>query len=117
LNWPYADVGQCYPDNCPADNPRQTGATEVNTLGGWWGGDALYLLSYTFPHTASSLTLNFQGWNLQGPGDEFWGMDNLRVELLTSPPPEVIPEPATFTLLGGVLAMMAVVLRRRRATR
>lgn len=101
---------QCYPANCPASNPRWTGSVEHNTLHAPYT-DSVYLLSYTFPHTGSSLALTFRAWNLQGWSDEGWGMDNLRVEV-TGAPPSVIPEPATFAMLAGVLLVLAALRRR-----
>ncbi|MGL4515021.1 MAG: hypothetical protein ACRCT8_18200 [Lacipirellulaceae bacterium] len=61
----------------------------------------------TFPHTAGTLTVAWiasgSGW--QGPGDEAYGVDNVRVELLG------IPEPATFLI---ALTCVAGANRRRR---
>ena len=42
-------------------------------------------ISYTFPHTTTTLQISFYGRNLQGIDDESWGIDNVRVNLI--PPP------------------------------
>lgn len=102
---------QCYPANCPASNPRWTGSVEHNTLHAPWLTDSVYLLSYSFAHTGSSLALTFEAWGLQSSWDESWGIDNLRVEV-TGAPPSVIPEPATFAMLAGVLLVQAALRRR-----
>ncbi len=44
--------------------------------------DALYRdLTFTVPHTASSVALGFRGRGLQSIGDESWAIDNVRVLL------------------------------------
>jgi RHS repeat-associated protein len=71
-------------------NPM-TGATECYSLGymydipplGSEQMDSVYELSFTFPHTADSLTLDFAALGLQGIADESWGLDNVRVEVST----------------------------------
>jgi hypothetical protein len=65
-------------------------------------------------HSGSSLTLSFfasgAGW--QGGTDESWGIDNLRVSVLTLPDPQPVPEPETWLM---VLAGLGVLARIRRA--
>ncbi|MDI1446371.1 phospholipase D-like domain-containing protein [Polyangium sp. 6x1] len=76
---------QAYPDNWsnpPASHPSHTGAFEVNSLGYVWGGqpfDSVYHLKYERPHTASDVAFEFGAMNLQGVGDEGWGLDNVSV--------------------------------------
>lgn len=88
---------QAYPDSYP-DGVYDffTGATEIKTLGFmYYAGsiqDSVYHLSYTFPHTESSLILDFSAMNLQSLSDESWGLDNVSVTL--------IPEPCTIALVG-----------------
>jgi hypothetical protein len=68
--------------------------------------DAVYKLDFTFPHSTSSLVLDFSGSNLSPLSDESWGLDNVKVE--------VVPEPATIVLLtSGIIGL--IVARRRRA--
>lgn len=69
-----------------------------------------------FAHTGSSVTIEFwmEGEGLQSLDDESWAMDNLRVTAFnaTTPP---IPEPSTYALMLGGLALTAWLARRRRA--
>ena len=76
---------QAYPGTFPGDSQlARTGAAENNTLGYTYPGygevgDSVYNLSFTFPHSASSLILKFTG----GPGIEIaqsWGIDNVTVQ-------------------------------------
>jgi hypothetical protein len=83
-------AGQSYPGPYPSGYPSQTGALEVNTLGYWFGNevtplrptDSVYQLGQAFNHSGSSLELYFAGLNLQGIGDESWGLDEISVALL-----------------------------------
>ena len=71
---------QNYPDAYPGiEHPAQTGAAAVNSLGYGVYGDALYELTFTFPHSADTLVLDFSGSGLQDLSDESWGLDNVRV--------------------------------------
>lgn len=79
---------QAYPGNFPADfNPKLTGASEVNTLGYFFGldgkqvaCDAVYRIHYTFRHAGNKLQLRFAGdCNSSGLLDESWGLANVRV--------------------------------------
>jgi hypothetical protein len=47
--------------------------------------DAVYRLTVTFAHTAPSVTLDFNGVNLQDIADESWGLDNVSVEAINDP--------------------------------
>lgn len=71
---------QAFPDDVPAgDNAARTGSAEDDTLG--FIADSVYNLSFTFPHTASSLSLDFTGSGLDLL-DESWGLDNVKVEII-----------------------------------
>jgi hypothetical protein len=86
LRTTFDNVGgqQAYPDPYPGgDHPPQTGAAEINTLG--FGLDAVYQLSFTFPHAASTLVLTFSGIGLEDIGNESWGLDNVRVSVVGTP--------------------------------
>ncbi len=89
--------GQAFPDTYPAgSHPALTGASETNTLGFVVPGvgvmDSVYRHLSGFPHTASSLVLNFQGAGLAGLTEESWGLDNVRVYLTPNQgPPRLIP--------------------------
>ena len=124
---------QCFPSlfcNGPY-YPRQTGAVETNTLGVSYTrgynflGNAVYNLEFTFAHTASWLTLNWEGFRLEGlfpaysggplVDNESWGLDNLEVTT-DAASGEVVPEPTSFALVvTGALAIAVTARRRRRA--
>ena len=84
LHTTFSNVGditsQAYPDAYPGGaNPSRAGAAENNTLGYYaTGGDSVYALCFTFPHTGSALALDFS--SLQAISDESWGLDNVKVE-------------------------------------
>jgi uncharacterized protein (TIGR03437 family) len=64
-----------------ANSLPQTAAVAVNSLGYTFYGDAIYHLTFTFPHAADTLVLNFASSLCEGKGtdDESWGLDNVRV--------------------------------------
>ena len=71
-----------YPGNTgPPHNAPHTGAAEINSLGfpDFFGTGDVYDLCFTFPHSASSLVLDFSASGLQSLGDESWGLDNVTV--------------------------------------
>jgi hypothetical protein len=75
---------QNYPglSNDTASNPPQTGAVSTGTLGySDFFKDSLYHLSFEFPHTEPTLTLQFGSSLFEGKGtaDESWGLDNVVV--------------------------------------
>ena len=82
-NW--TSGAQSYPGNWgtpPPSYPGLTGATEVHSLGYLWSGqplDAVYHLEHALPHTGSEVAFEFGAMNLQGVGDEGWGLDNVSV--------------------------------------
>ncbi|MFA5293048.1 MAG: hypothetical protein WC496_08455 [Phycisphaerae bacterium] len=92
---------QSYPASYSSSQeyPAQTGAAETNTLGYEFYGDSVYNLSFTFTHSANSLTLSFAGLGLQDVCDESWGLDNVTVASSEF----AIPEPATvaFFIMAG----------------
>jgi len=72
------------------------------------GGESVYHLSFSFPHTARSVTLNFSGGpGLTSVGDESWGLDNVTVG--------AVPEPATSLLVGVGLVALARSKKRGRS--
>ena len=75
---------QSYPGSSgeAASNLPQTGATAIGILGySNFFKDSVYHLSFAFPHTESTLTLEFSSSLFEGKGtaDESWGLDNVVV--------------------------------------
>jgi len=110
-------ANQAFPDSYPAgDYPGLTGADETNTLGYVWGGvpvDSVYRhLTYSFPHTNSSVQVVFAGSNLQGIGDESWGLDNVELTLaVDSPTPwsRIVTQPQGQVIPLGSNAAFSVI--------
>ena len=76
---------QAFPGDFPGSSfPPGTGAAELGTLlypvGSDFVSDAVYKLRLTFPHTATSVKLNFNG-NHNG-SIERWGIDNIRLKFV-----------------------------------
>jgi len=88
-NWTILGFRQAFPGAFMlGDYPAQTGASATNTLGYIYDGfemNATYHLTYTFPHSASSLELEFSAQGLQNSADESWGLDNLLVRVNNMP--------------------------------
>jgi hypothetical protein len=86
-NWEIYDFRQAYPSTYPGgDYAPYTGAVEKNSLGytikagnDFIAQDAVYHLSFAFPHSAASLVFNFSASGLQPLADEGWGIDNIGV--------------------------------------
>lgn len=76
---------QAYPGTYPgAANTYMSGADETYSLGYFRNTtegvmDAVYDLSFVFPHVGSSVQLVFSTSSLQGLPDEAWGIDNVVV--------------------------------------
>jgi hypothetical protein len=75
---------QAYPQAYPASNPRGSGALSVNTLGysfsskdRYWQ-DSTYRVSFTIEHAPTTFSFTVTG-TMTATGDEFWGLDNVRV--------------------------------------
>lgn len=111
-----SQFNQAYPGSYPSGNfPSQTGAVERQTLGytfdnygyGVLPEDAVYHLSFTFPHNDPSLWISFYAQNLSSLADESWGLDNVTVSAVGT------PEPASFVLIVGGLLFMGAVFKRK----
>jgi len=84
--------GQAYPGPYPGGAfPDRFGAVESNSLGyiyadGNFSGviDTVYHLRFDFEHSNTNLALDFTGSGLQVLTDESWGLDNVKVALLTN---------------------------------
>ncbi|MFN8812689.1 MAG: PEP-CTERM sorting domain-containing protein [Acidobacteriota bacterium] len=75
--------------------------------------DSARAVSFTFSHSASSLTLSWRFPNTQGAPDEAFGIDNIVVsDNNTAPNNGEVPEPATIALTG--MALAALTFRKRR---
>lgn len=105
----FSGARQAYPDAFPGgDNPGLTGAAEIYTLGfiGQFGfEDSVYRLSFTFPHSASSLGLDFSASGLQFLADESWGLDNVTVELIADTSAPTGTTTYTYDELNRLTAM------------
>ncbi len=100
----FRNYPQAFPGNYPADSfAARSGAVENDTLG-YFEGDSVYDLSFTFDHTSGPLVLNFIG-TFPAVDPEQWGIDNLLVT--------AVPEPSA-SLLGIAAAMMLVPFIARR---
>jgi hypothetical protein len=86
-NNPKLKEDQSFQDYPRAHGKAQTGAAAVRTLGYTFFGDSAYHLSFTFPHAADTLVLDFASDLFEGKGteDESWGLDNVTVRLDDAP--------------------------------
>jgi len=80
----YSDHSQSYPANFgEGSNPPRTGANENNTLGYKFDNrpmDAIYVFSFTIPHSLTTLQLSFKASGLTADFlDEGWGIDNVYI--------------------------------------
>ncbi len=100
----------------------QTGATEANTLGYFYGGpeDAVYHLAFTFSDAASALSFSFAGGQTEDINNESWGLDNVVVQTNASPSAAPVPEASTVVSLSLLLALgcgsLTVRARRRKSS-
>jgi subtilase family serine protease len=94
----YGSTTQSFPRRYPeALFPLATGAAEHNTFGGQ-PMDAVYPLTFVIAHSADTAVFTFRGLNLQGAGDEAWGLDNAVVTASTQEePPDLVPSGLVFT--------------------
>jgi filamentous hemagglutinin family protein len=90
---------QAYPGRFPnEENFPRTGASENDSLGYQFGNnplDAVYQLSETFPHSQSSLQIDFSAQLTEGLDDESWGITNVNISLPNVSPETVISQPTT----------------------
>jgi formylglycine-generating enzyme required for sulfatase activity len=81
-NNPKTNSDSSYQDYPNANSPPWTGAFSRGTLGydGFFQ-DGIYRLQNTFPHSDTSVTLQFMSslFEGKGTGDEAWGLDNVIV--------------------------------------
>jgi hypothetical protein len=91
---------QDYPK--PLSRPQQ-GAAAVQALGYKFFGDSTYKLSFTFPHAAESLVLEFSSDLYEGKGaeDESWGLDDVTVSVEDEGGPAQAPPANQPSAEGG----------------
>lgn len=70
---------QTFPGEYPGFRLPGSGAAEQGTLG-YVGGDAVYTLSFTFPHSGSTFDLSFFASGIGNAPGAAWGLDNLDVQ-------------------------------------
>lgn len=109
---------QSFPDTLGAGSyPCATGAVAKDSLGYTFYGDAVYPLTFTFPHDSTLLVVDVFGGGLSDSQDESWGIDNVQVTLHeTAPgsPPPPTPELGSLALVGaGIVCIAACVIRRK----
>jgi hypothetical protein len=82
-NNPKLESDRSFQDYPRAASQPRTGATSAKTLGYGFFGDSVYALSFTFPHTADSLVIEFASDLFEGKGtdDESWGLDDVTVRI------------------------------------
>jgi YD repeat-containing protein len=102
---------QNYPDSFGTldYSNAESGSIEQNSLGFMFkrndlGGkivdmDSVYHLTYTFTHSASTLTLVFKGIGLQSLADESWGLNNI---VVASSGAQATDLTATATTTGSI---------------
>ncbi len=65
-----------------AGSPAKTGAVAVDTLGSYGGsGSATYHFEHTFDHWQPGLQFDFTGLGLSAGSGQYWGVDNVDVQL------------------------------------
>lgn len=114
---PSFTYSQSFPEGYPAENPPFTGASERNTLGylvdfgALYKGplDAVYRVYGSWEHTAPTIALYLQAWNLQDIADESWGIDNIVITTdspLEPPAPTEVRDEGAFTTSRSALSAM-----------
>ena len=98
-----------------AGSPPQTSASAVNALGYQFFGDAIYHLTFTFPHAGETLVLHFASslFEGKGVGDESWGLDNVRVSIDARELPALGRVAARVVRWNGVRSAAADLTRAR----
>lgn len=86
------EARQAFPDQQGgAAHPPETGAATTDTTGFRFRNDpvdAVYKLSFVFPHTADAVRFDFAATgNIVNLQDESWGLDDVKVEALAGPAP------------------------------
>jgi len=87
-NNPKLDSDKSFQDYPRPGSPPRSGASAVPTPGYGFFGASVYHLTFTFPHTDESLTLEFASdlFEGKGTGDEAWGLDDMKVSVNTREP-------------------------------
>lgn len=78
--------------------------------------DCARTVAFTFGHTAATAQFSFRYPDTQGGTDESFGLDNIIVRTNNvGIPPNVVPEPGTYAMMGlGLFGVFAAFRRRSR---
>ncbi|MDB4656255.1 HYR domain-containing protein, partial [Flavobacteriales bacterium] len=78
--------GQSYPDNIPASNNAETGATTTGLPDFFGSGDGtdLYEIIRAVETSSGTYAIQFSATGLQSLSDESWGIDNVKIYLYSS---------------------------------
>lgn len=78
--------------------------------------DCARTVAFTFGHTGATAQFSFAYPNTQGGLDESFGLDNIIVRTNSVViPPNVVPEPSTYAMMGlGLFGVFAALRRRSR---
>ena len=81
-----ANGGQSYPDNIPAINNAETGATTTNLpdFSGSGDGTDLYQITRAVETSTGTFAIQFSANGLQTLSDESWGIDNVKIYLYSN---------------------------------
>jgi hypothetical protein len=83
---PDTDLLQAYPDPFPGGRfAGGTGASMVDALGYPFWGDSVYHLTFTFPHSSSTVRFDFSASLTEDVRDESWGVDDVEVSVDGTP--------------------------------
>lgn len=73
---------QAYPNSLgEGRNFSGTGSSELNSLGYEFGGDHVYHLKFTRPHTSDAVRFSVSASRTEGVDNEAWGLDNVVVRV------------------------------------
>ena len=77
--------------------------------------DSIYNFVLNIAPTAATTTFTFTSLANEGPGNEFYGIDNILANATAATAPSNVPEPGAWALMLGGFGMVGSALRRQRA--